>query len=137
MSQDATYDPATGILTVFVPFKLKRRAGRKLIIMPDGAPAPTQPVRADETLLKALARARRWNRLLESGRYTSIKAIAETEKINHSYVTRILRLTLLAPDIVDAILKGRQPKGLDLATLMNDFPPEWDRQRELFGFPAG
>ena len=104
--------------------------------MPDGAAAPPQAARADETLLKALARARRWSRLLETGRYTSIKAIAETEGISHSYVARILRLTLLAPDIVEAILKGRQPKGLDLAALMAEVPAEWEKQREVFGFPA-
>ncbi|MBF0093852.1 MAG: hypothetical protein HQL34_04830 [Alphaproteobacteria bacterium] len=136
MNRQESYDPATGILTVHVPFALKRRGGRKLIIMPDGSPAPLQAARADNTLLKALARARRWSRLLDSGRHTSIKALAESEGINHSYVTRILRLTLLAPDIVEAILKGRQPKGLELAALMTEFPLEWDRQREAFGFPT-
>lgn len=73
--------------------------------------------------------------MLDSGRHASIKAIAEAENINHSYVTRILRLTFLAPDIIEAILRGCQPKGLELAALMADFPPEWEKQRGLFGFP--
>ena len=135
MSQEASYDSETEIITIHVPFTLKRRGGRKLVIMPEGTAAP-QNTSADETLLKALARARRWNRLLESGRHASIKSIAETEGINHSYVARILRLTLLAPDIVEAILKGHQPKGLELAALMADFPTEWREQREAFGFAS-
>ena len=136
MNQEATYDSDTGILTVHVPFALKRRGGRKLVIMPAGVVSAPDSARADETLLKALARARRWNRLLVSGQRTSIKSIAETEGINHSYVARILRLTLLAPDIVEAILKGHQPKGLELAALMADFPTEWREQREAFGFAS-
>ena len=136
MSHNESYDPATGILTVFVPFKLKRRGGRKLVIMPEGYAPPAETTGADETLLKALARARHWSRQIETGRRASAKAIAEAETINHSYVSRILRLTFLAPDIVEAIVKGSQPKGLELSDLMAEFPMEWDRQRELFGFLA-
>ncbi|MEO5375534.1 MAG: hypothetical protein H7840_14905, partial [Alphaproteobacteria bacterium] len=106
-----------------------------LVIMPDGAAPPTETSRADETLLKALARARHWSRQIETGRCASAKAIAEAENINHSYVTRILRLSFLAPDIVESIVKGRQPKGFELAALMGEFPAEWEKQRELFGFP--
>ena len=136
MNQEASYDSETGLITIHVPFALKRRGGRKLVIMPEGAAVTPESARADETMLKALARARRWGRLLESGKHASIKSIAEAEGINHSYVVRILRLMFLAPDIVEAILKGHQPKGLELAALMAEFPAEWGEQREAFGFAS-
>ena len=122
-------------IIVKIPMKFRRRGGRKLIIAPDGGDAwmPSKP-RRDDTLIKAIARARRWQRMLESGQVPSTRQLAEKEKINASYLARILRLTLLAPDIVEAVLDGRQPKGLLLADLMKTFPVEWDKQRTLFGF---
>jgi hypothetical protein len=80
-------------------------------------------------MLKALARAFRWKRLLETGRYASISEIATAEKIDRGYVGSVLRLTLLAPDIVEAILDGCQPEGLGLPALLKPFPVEWERQR--------
>ena len=123
------------IIKVHVPMTFQRRGGRKLIIAPDGmddwvSPQPKQ----DDTLIKAIARARRWRRKLESGKVPSIRQLAEKEKISSSYLARILRLTLLAPDIVEAILDGRQPKGLALANFMEPFPVEWEEQRRRFGF---
>jgi hypothetical protein len=85
--------------------------------------------RQDITLIKAVARAFRWRRMLESGRFATINELAAAEKINSSYVSRVLRLTLLAPDIVEAILDGRQPEGMTLPGLMEPFPVEWERQR--------
>ncbi len=84
---------------------------------------------ADTTLLKALARAFRWRRMMETGRFATINELAAAEKINSSYVPRLLRLTLLAPDIVEAILDGRQPEGMTLPGLMEPFPVEWVEQR--------
>ncbi|MBB3896961.1 hypothetical protein GGQ83_000387 [Roseococcus suduntuyensis] len=86
---------------------------------------------ADTTLVKALARAFRWRRMMEAGRYGTINELATAEKINSSYVSRMLRLTLLAPDIVEAILDGRQPEGMTLPGLMELFPVEWERQRPI------
>ena len=110
-------------ITVFIPMTWKRRGGQKVIIAPDGtdawAPAKAQP---DETLIRALARAHRWNRMLEQGRYRSIAEIAEAEKINRAYVSRLLDLTLLAPDIQEAILEGRQAKGMQLEELTRAMP---------------
>ena len=102
-----------------------------MVIAPDGteAPAVGAAARIDSTLVKALARAFRWRRMLESGMVSTVGEIAAREKINKSYVSRILRLTLLAPDIVEAILDGRQPVGVTLPMLMGPFPVEWDRQR--------
>jgi hypothetical protein len=120
--------------TIRVPLKLRRHGGRKLVIVPEGAGIPVRAkATPDDTLLKALARAHRWRRMLESGQARSINELAEIEKINASYISRILRLTFLAPDIVTAILNGRQPRTLQLANLMDDMPVEWDRQRERYG----
>ncbi|MFZ1413723.1 MAG: hypothetical protein WAS73_03960 [Defluviicoccus sp.] len=105
----------------------------KVIIAPDGndAWAPAKP-RPDETLIRALARAHRWKRMLEEGIHGSVSEIAEAEKIDRSYVNRLLRLTLLAPDIQEAILDGRQPKGMQLEELTRAMPMEWGEQRRLF-----
>ena len=87
-------------------------------------------------MIKALVRAHRWKRTLESGEYRSVKELAAAEKINSSYLSRILRRTLLAPDIVEAILNGRQPNGLALASLMGPIPVGWEKQRLKFGLPG-
>ena len=121
-------------LTIRVPLTLKRHGGRKLVIVPDGDGVPVRPNPSpDDTLLKALARAHRWRLMLEQGKVQSMTELAEVEKINPSYLSRIYRLTLLAPDIVEAILDGRQPRTLQLADLMGEIPDEWERQREMFG----
>lgn len=119
-------------LTVRIPLTFRKRGGRKLVIAPAGAAeawAPPRP-RVDNTLVKAIARAYRWKRLLESGRFVSVTELAEAEKINQSYLCRVLRLTLLPPDIVEAILDGRQPPGIQLDVLLNHHPVAWSTQRE-------
>ena len=117
------------ILTVRVPFTIRKRGGRKLAIAADGSTlAPPRP-RIDNTLVKALARAHRWNRLLEGGRYGSAAELAAAEKINPSYVSRVLRLTLLAPDIVETIVEGRQADAIEAAVLLRPFSSSWAVQR--------
>jgi hypothetical protein len=120
---------AARTLTVRVPLTVRQRGGRKVIVMPEAATgwAP-QPMRPDSTLMKALARAFRWRRMLETGRFSTIAELAVAEKINQSYLSRVLRLTLLAPSIVEAILDGRQPATLTLPTLMKPFNSEWAAQ---------
>ena len=121
---------AAQILTVRVPFAIRKRGGRKLAIAADGTTlAPPRP-RVDSTLVKALARAHRWNKLLESGRYDSAAELAAAEKINPSYVSRVLRLTLLAPDLVEAIVEGRQAGCIEAAVLLKPFSTDWGTQRE-------
>jgi uncharacterized PurR-regulated membrane protein YhhQ (DUF165 family) len=115
-------------LTVWVPLAIRQRGGRKLVLTPASATNRGSSA-ADTTLVKALARAFRWRRMLEAGRYGTIDELAAAEKINSSYVSRLLRLTLLAPEIVEAILDGRQTEGLTLPGLMEPFPVEWVRQR--------
>jgi hypothetical protein len=117
-------------ITVRIPISIRRRGGRKLIIAPGGANLTGAPVqrRIDSTIVKAIARAFRWRDMLESGKFATIREIARAETINESYVGRILRLTLLAPDIVEAILGGRQPAGLQLEDLLRWFPSDWTAQ---------
>lgn len=129
-------DPKT--LTVRVPLTIRKRGGRKLIIAPDGTCLPGSnatgsplPRRIDSTIVKAIARAFRWRDLLEGGEYATIREIAHAETISESYVGRLLRLTLLAPDIVETILEGRQPAGLQLETLTQPLPVEWRVQRSV------
>jgi hypothetical protein len=119
---------AAQMLTVRVPQAVrKHRGGRKLMIAP-GSTTSRCSSAAETTLVKALARAFRWRRMMETGRYATINEPAAAEKINSSYVSRLLRLTLLAPDIVEAILDGRQLEGMTLPGLMEPFPVEWARQ---------
>jgi hypothetical protein len=121
---------ASGSITVRVPLAARPRPGRKTIVRPGGsAPSATIARHADPALVKALARAFRWKRLLGSGSYASISEIAAAEKIDRGYVGSILRLTLLAPDIIEMILDGRQPEALGLPVLLKPFPMEWARQR--------
>ena len=116
-------------ITVEVPFKIRKRGGRKQIITPDGVPVLAPPrARIDSAFVKALARAFRWRKLLESGVYGTIGELARAERINPSYVSRVLRLTLLAPDIVEAVLDGRQPEGVTLADAMAGVPVVWKEQ---------
>jgi hypothetical protein len=89
--------------------------------------------RVDNSMVKAIARAHRWRRMLESGIHATITDLAAAEKINQSYVCRVLRLTLLAPDIVEAILDGRQPSALQLAILLKPLPIDWRDQRRVLG----
>ena len=110
-------------MTVTVPFAIRKRGGRKLVITPDGTiAAPVSRARMDGALLKALARGFRWRKLLETGDYATIEEIAEAENINPSYVSRVLRMTLLAPEIVETILAGKQPEGLTMARAMQPYP---------------
>ena len=121
------------IITVRVPLTVRHCPGRKTIVTPGGiAPMTT---RSDPALVKALGRAFRWRRMLETGRYASVSDIARVEKIDRTYVGDILRLTLLAPDIVDAILDGRHAPEVTLPGLMKGFPVGWDRQHSIGCFP--
>jgi hypothetical protein len=88
----------------------------------------------DAMLIKALVRAHRWRRRIESGRAKSVTDLAEQERAMVAYVCRLLPLTCLAPDIVEAILDGRQPKGLRLAELLRNGRLAWDEQRSVWGF---
>jgi hypothetical protein len=118
-------------MTVRVPMTIRRRGGRKLVLAPNGVEVTAAPVarHVNNAIVKAIARAFRWRNMLESGQYQTIREIAAAENINETYVGRVLRLTFLAPDIVGAIVNGRQPAGLQLDALMRRFPVGWEEQR--------
>jgi hypothetical protein len=118
-------------ITVHVPFRILKRGGRKEMHLPEDT---AQLRRTDNTLVKALARAFRWKRMLESGDFATIGELAEHEEIAPSYMTRVLRLTLLAPEIVEAILDGKQAPEMTLARLQEPLPPEWSDQTKKYHF---
>jgi hypothetical protein len=101
---------------------------------PEGVAAPARKPSRDETLVKALVRAHRWRRQIESGQAKSITDLAEQEGVTDAYVCRLLPLTCLAPDIVETILDARQPRGLRLADVLGNGPLAWSTQRETWGF---
>jgi hypothetical protein len=121
-------------VTVRVPLAIQHRPGRKTVVTPAGDQVPAAAVtsRADPAIVKALARAHRWQRMLDDGRYSSISEMAEAEGIERGYLGSILRLTLLAPDLVEALLNGCAPVNLTLPRLLEPIPVTWAEQRKAF-----
>lgn len=116
-------------VTLHVPFRVVKRGGRKEMKLPEGA---AQSPRTDNTLVKALARAFRWKRMLDSGQFATLAELAEREGIAPSYMTQVFRLTLLVPEIVEAVLDGKQGPEVTLAPVLEPFPVDWDEQRVSF-----
>ena len=117
----------SGATTVTIPIQFKRRAGRREIILPPD-PDDSSGAPANQTFLITLARAFRWKDLLESGRYSSVKALAAAVGLERSYVAKLLNLTLLAPDIVEAAVAGAEPDGLSISSLRQGVPVRWEKQ---------
>jgi hypothetical protein len=117
-------------VTVRIPLVFKKHGGRKTVISPDGVTWVYQPPLVDSTLVRALARAFRWQRLLNEGTHGTLDDLAKAERVSQSHVSRMLRLTLLSPDLIEATLEGEQPEGMRLEGLLAGFPDEWDCQRE-------
>lgn len=120
-------------VTVRVPLAIRKRGGRKVVVSPDGSVLPTAQrhvaTNVDPALLKALGRAFRWKRLLDDGTYASMSDIARAEKLDRTYVGDVLRLTLLAPEIVEAIVEGRQGERVTLPDLLKLVPTIWSVSR--------
>jgi hypothetical protein len=117
-------------ISVHIPISMHLQGGRKQVVTPaDATPWIPRPSRIDSTLVKAVVRAHRWRDMLESGRYATVRDLAKAESINESYLSRVLRLTLLAPDIIQAILEGQQSADLELDDLLEPIPPDWAQQR--------
>jgi hypothetical protein len=123
-------------ITVRAPISIRKRGGRKLVLGPDGAnvPAGASFRHIDNVIVKAIARAFRWREMLENGTCATIAEIAAAEKINESYISRVLRLALLAPEIVERIVEGRQPAGLSLEMLLMPLPVAWQDQKRSLAF---
>ncbi len=116
-------------VTVTIPFRVTKRGGRKEVQLPPGANNRSP----DHTLIKAVARAYRWRRILEDGEMGTIAELAEHENISPSYLTRVMRLTLLAPDIIEAILDG-DPPSMGMSELLDPMTPIWAEQRAELGY---
>jgi hypothetical protein len=126
-----------GNLKIHIPMLIRRMRGRKMVFAPhtlDDGETPGFAVPIQAAVIQALARAFSWAEILETGQVKSISELARNLEVDSSYVTRILKLTTLAPDIVEAIINGEEPDGLSLAKLIQSFPEEWNEQRALFGF---
>ena len=120
-------------IRVHVPLKFVARGGRKAIFVPVGGAPTSPPANHNNALIKALARAYRWRKLIEDGEYASITELADAKGVNQSYACRLLRLTLLSPQIVTQILNGDQDDAIQFRTLTRSFPLEWKYQSEQFG----
>jgi hypothetical protein len=116
-------------VTVTIPFRVAKRGGRKEVQLPPG----TNNRSPDYTLIKAVARAYRWRKMLEDGEIGTIAELAAQEKISPSYLTRVMRLTLLAPDIIEAILDGNPP-SVGMTELLDPMTPIWAEQRVELGY---
>jgi hypothetical protein len=124
-----------GRLTLSVPIQIKRRSGRKLVTLPNGETAKARPWDTAATPMQlALARGHRWLAMLESGKAKSLRDIAAREGLDNSYVSRMVNLTTLAPDIVVAILDDELPNDITLFDLAVDPPALWEDQRKRVGF---
>jgi len=121
--------PIPEIVTQNVPFRLVKRGDGKETQLPDGASSQRK---MDNTLVKALARTFRWKRMLASGGFIAITELSNRESIPPSYMTRVLRLTLLAPDIVETILEGWQASEIALARMLEPFPADWAKQLDHY-----
>ena len=121
------------LLTTEIPMTFRRRGGKTVMVLPDGSRAVARrEATVDNTMVKVLARGFRWQRLLYAGTYASIEDMAAAEKINPSYISRLMRLAYLSPTIVEAILDGRHPAHLTMKDLMQPFPLEWAAQERQF-----
>ncbi|HEV7253605.1 MAG TPA: hypothetical protein VGN97_10985 [Mesorhizobium sp.] len=133
----ARLSPDGKTLAVHVPMQFRRRGCRKVVIAPAGALQASMPQWAkpqpgvDEALVKTIAQAFLFQRLLDEGHYATIGDLARAKKLDPSFVARIVRLTLLAPDIVEAILDGRQSAAMQRQMLLHGFPREWAAQRAV------
>jgi hypothetical protein len=136
MSPKPTLSLADGQMVCTVPLALKKRGGRKTAILAPNSAEEPGCGSCNAVLVTAIARAFRWKRLLDEGKFTTISALAHATGQDASYVMRLLRLTLLAPDIIEAIIEGREPSGVSLERLTKTLPLGWGEQRRVLGFKA-
>lgn len=131
--QRSTTNP-DGSITVHIPISFKKRGGRKYLIAPDAVPEAYYPPKESASILKAIAQAFHWKEMIDDGEVSSVMELSTKLKVSDSYITRVLRLNLLAPDIIKALLDGRQPQGLTLIELFKPVPLDWNEQRQKYGF---
>ena len=123
-----------GGITISVPIEIRKRSGRKLVALPGSGPEQPRPWDDKPTPLQlALARGHQWLSWLETGKAASLSDIAKQVGVDNSYVSRMVNLTVLAPDIVEAILEDKLPPDTKLFDLAVDPPTLWDDQRRRIG----
>ena len=120
-----------GSVSVSIPIKIRRYSGRSQIVVPQGISASMDEANPPTALQVALARGHRWLRLIESGKVANIAGIAKLENVDRSYISRMVNLTTLAPDIQAAILDETLPDTVSLFDLAIDTPLSWEEQREI------
>jgi len=128
-----------GRSVTFVPLTIKRRHSSKLIVPPVGTTLPKAATSFDLPLLRTLGKAFYWQRMIDTGEMANASELARHFKLETGWVCEVLRMSRLAPDIIRAVLDGRQPRHLNLHALRGrqaEIPLEWDAQRRLFGFVA-
>jgi hypothetical protein len=129
---------ALDTLHIRIPMQFSRRSSRKMIVGPDGKTLnemiDAEADNTDYTFISALGKAFLWQRMLDEGKYHTPKELAEKEKVEVTHMYRVMRLTLLAPDIIEAVLNGKQPRTLTLQNVVRGFPISWQEQRKVFGF---
>ncbi len=129
---------ALDTLHIRIPMQFSRRSSRKMIVRPDGKTLSemidAEADNTDYTFISALGKAFSWQRMLDEGKYQTPKELAEKEKVEVTHMYRVMRLTLLAPDIIEAVLNGKQPRTLTLQNVVRGFPISWQEQRKVFGF---
>lgn len=134
ITAEATVRRDGDAIVIDIPMALRHRGGRKEIVLPPGVAPAAKSAAGEEAptaLAVALARAFRWQEMIESGEVESNSDLARKLKLDQSYVARTIRLTSLAPDLVEAILDGQEPDGLSLRSLRRDLPLAWDEQRRM------
>jgi len=136
MTHGATVERQGGEIVIKVRLELKKRSGRKEVILPGSFGGAEPRALPQEPLVRAVARAHRWEQMIEGGQYRSIPELAKALRADRSYVRRILTLATLAPDIVQVIVDGREPSGLSLERLVKGMPLEWEAQRQALGLPT-
>lgn len=134
MISDKRFDEAEQILVVSVPMQLRKRGGRRRIIVPEQMQTSKTKRDYSEALALAITRAHHWKELLDAGKFASISELAQAIGLDISYAARLFRLTFLAPDIIEAILDGREPDGLSMRILAKPISLDWREQREELGF---
>ena len=138
VGNDARSYVSDGQRVTLVPLTIKRRQNRKLLIPPTPESAASAAGGLDASMIKTLGKAFYWKRLIDEGVYPTTADLARALKLEPGWAAEVLRMTLLAPDIVEAILDGRQPRHLNLHTLRGRqdlLPRDWGEQRRLLGFP--
>ncbi len=137
MRREGTVDDHYSGMSINVPLVLKKRAGRKQVILPRAfASENSTHVSYQEALVIAVARAHRWQGLLDEGRFESVSDLAREIGLDVSFAARLLRLTMLAPDIIEAILMGAEPSGLSLNRLTRVMLLDWEEQRQELAMGA-